>query len=81
LVQGKKYGWGWTPVTPQGWIIVGAYIVLVYAGVAGFRRALDAGLDAWPATALLILWVAISSAALIGIALATGEPPRWRWGK
>ena len=27
----KLYGWGWTPVTWQGWLVLGVYVVLLIA--------------------------------------------------
>jgi hypothetical protein len=39
-----------------------------------------AGADQGLATVLYLAWVALLVAALIAIAYATGEPPRWRWG-
>ena len=27
----KLYGWGWTPVTWQGWLVLGVYVALLVA--------------------------------------------------
>jgi len=45
-----------------------------------FSRLRD-GADPPTATILYLLWIAVSVAALIAVAWATGERPRWRWGR
>jgi hypothetical protein len=68
----KRYGWGWTPSTWQGWLVLVGYVALVIwanilLGHGGdvLRRALVVG--GLTLALVLICWV-------------KGEPSRWRWG-
>lgn len=76
--KAKRYGWGWTPATWQGWSILTGFIAIV---VWNFFR-LDAHSHSNSDTlrpfiiqtvglVLILLWVCQK----------TGEKPRWRWGK
>lgn len=62
----KQYGWGWTPASWEGWIVMLAYV----AGVLYFFRNADA--QALPFIML--------TAALIIICFVKGEAPKWQWG-
>jgi len=69
----KRYGWGWgLPTAWQGWLVFVGYILLLVVGAFLFspREALAA----------YLIYVAVLSAALIGVCWLKGEPPRWRWG-
>jgi hypothetical protein len=74
------YGWGWTPISIEGWIVVAFFVILLLSGTAIFVWQLRAGADTRIASALFILWVAVLSGSITVIAWATGEPPHWRWG-
>ncbi|XKT74342.1 MAG: hypothetical protein ACJKTH_03230 [Patescibacteria group bacterium UBA2163] len=68
----KVFGWGWTPVTWQGWLVVlAAVAVLVLA--AQFLLVEEKVLEYF---AILIVMVAI----IIAIGYWKGEPPKWQWG-
>ena len=74
----KRYGYGWYPVTPQGWAVMAIWL-LWFAGSFlrwdGFRH--DGSTDQ-------LYWagdVALSVLALVAVSYLTGEKPRWRWGK
>jgi ABC-type Fe3+-siderophore transport system permease subunit len=70
--KAKEYGWGWYPVTWQGWLVLGAWFVLF---VALMSRP-DEGNAPWP----VLVGVIASVIALIAICWKTGERPSWRWG-
>lgn len=73
----KLYGWGWTPVTWQGWLITGVYIALIIffaTGIADNATPKEVGLS-------FLLPLLILSVAFIRTAYRTGEKPRWQWGK
>lgn len=61
----KKYGWGWTPNTWQGWTAV---IVTVFGIIFGM-------------TTDSLFTIAASAAALIVVSYVKGPKPEWRWGK
>ena len=74
----KTYGWGWTPVSFEGWLVL-----LIYAAVnIWIFRNLDAlshsGSDTLIAFAPRFLALA---AILYFICIYKGEKPKWQWGK
>jgi len=78
--KARRYGWGWTPASAAGWIVLAVFFVVTALGTAAYVYALRRGVDLRLAVSLFLLWQALLSGAFIAIAFATGEPPRWRWG-
>ena len=72
----KIFGWGWTPATREGWLVIISFlaVVLLIAWRAEGRVVTDGA-----ALRELILPVILAAALLIGICYKTGEPPRWQW--
>ena len=79
--RARSFGWGWTPVTVEGWLVLGVFLVGVAVDIAVFTRRLQSGGDPRPATVTFLVWLAILSGALVAICWMTGERPRWRWGR
>lgn len=75
----RRYGWGYMPVTWQGWAVVGGYIVIVAALVPAFLDAPEA-VAAKEAGFFVILFTAVT-AGLLMISFSKGPRPRWRWGR
>lgn len=71
----KKYGWGWVPVTWQGWAFVSLYLVAVIWG--GARLGQSPSIDG---TASFIADIAVLTLTLVTICTLKGEHPRWQWG-
>jgi hypothetical protein len=72
----KIWGWGWTPVTWQGWAVtIGAIALIVAAALT-----LDEGATPQDMAFTFFLPILLVVSALIGIAYKTGEPPKWQWG-
>jgi len=73
----RRYGWGWVPVTWQGWLTVFVFAVGIIG--IGFVADRNQGVD------YLELWVIVAEVVLAsGLALACykrGPKPKWRWGK
>ncbi len=72
----KLYGWGWTPVTWQGWLVTLFYIGIVLA----LSLTID---DASPSREIAFMFVlpfVVLTAAFLRIAYKTGEKPKWQWG-
>jgi hypothetical protein len=67
----KRYGWGWTPVTGEGWAVIAAYLV----GLILISQRLAPGSLAYYGG------VAGITLLLIAIGYIKGETPAWRWGK
>jgi uncharacterized membrane protein YhaH (DUF805 family) len=76
--RAKEYGWGWTPATWQGWLLLLVYVVLVSFIFSHFdsssHSVSDTLLNFVPLTLLL-------TCILIFICFATGDKPSWRWGR
>ncbi|OGI68021.1 hypothetical protein A2738_00400 [Candidatus Nomurabacteria bacterium RIFCSPHIGHO2_01_FULL_42_15] len=73
----KLYGWGWTPVTWQGWVIILVFIIIV---VANYYR-IDASSPSESETLMNFIPQTIFLAALLMIlCYKKGEEPKWQWG-
>lgn len=72
----KTYGWGWTPASWEGWVVLVAYLVIIFilASAVEGESQREVGL-------FFILPGVIVTAALIRICYKTGESPRWQWGE
>lgn len=86
--RAKEYGWGWFPVTWQGWLVTVAFALLftltflVFFGWIG--SATEAGVEARDlAFGVLefLLAIGLLSYILYRICVRFGEKPGWRWGK
>lgn len=76
----KLYGWGWTPVTWQGWLVVLVYIVLIIALVSMREEAIPGNPDSGSSFLVLGGPVIVLTLLLIFICYKKGEKPRWNWG-
>lgn len=76
--KAKTYGWGWTPVTWQGWLVVALYLVCVayYAKDIGGLE-----MDTVNRFANFFIGLCGLTVLLIWICYKKGEKPRWSWGK
>lgn len=72
----KLYGWGWTPVTWQGWTVTLLYVILVIA----FALTIDERSSDREVVFTFVLPVTLLTIALIRICYKKGEKPRWQWG-
>ena len=67
----KLYGWGWTPCSWEGWLVLLVWLVLFVSLVKKFDHE-------WLKNEIFIL---LSVVVLIFICYKKGEKPRWQWGK
>jgi hypothetical protein len=79
--RARSYGWGWTPVTVEGWLVMLAFLVAVGIVPAVFLYQLRHGADPGRATLGFLVGLAILIGRLVAVCRATGERPRWRWGE
>lgn len=75
--KSKLFGWGWTPVKWQGWVVIALYV--------GFLIALFYKIDAVGYSEdMMIRGVSIpviaATAVLFAICYWKGEKPHWQWG-
>jgi uncharacterized membrane protein YhaH (DUF805 family) len=75
--KAKTFGWGWTPATWQGWLILLVYIISIAVSAILFLRPKPTP-SGWTC---YISTIAIATAILIAVCIKTGEKPTWRWGK
>lgn len=68
----KLYGWGWVPVTWQGWLVVVIAMAFVFLGI--YVGETD---DAPGAT---LLGFVIMLGIIFFFGFWKGEKPRWQWG-
>lgn len=75
--RAKRFGWGWTPSTWQGWAVLAMYIFAVFANVnlidKNIQSETDSFLSFFPTIYILTVF-------LIIICYVTGEKPKWNWG-
>jgi hypothetical protein len=76
--KAKRYGWGWYPVTWQGWLVIGIY---VFVNVYTFLQVDEISLTAADSLINFFLPCVFFLSVLLTICYLTGEKPRWRWGK
>jgi hypothetical protein len=68
----KRYGWGWTPASWQGWVTILVYMALVILNAV--RTVHD------PSFVPFVLQTIALSIVLLFISMIKGEKPRWQWG-
>ena len=71
----KIYGWGWFPITWQGWLVIALYVVAI---ITLALVLLPKNGQEFPG--IFIASVAILTIVLIVICYKKGEKPRWQWG-
>jgi hypothetical protein len=79
--KARSYGWGWTPVSWQGWAVTAAALILIGLGSAAFIARVRSGADIRAAVIGFLLWNFAVAGGLMVVAWITGEQPRWRWGE
>ena len=72
----KLFGWGWTPVKWQGWLIILIYI----AGLLFFAFTIDSQSTNREIVFTFILPIILLTITLIRICYKKGEKPKWMWG-
>jgi len=74
--KAKMYGWGWTPISWEGWIITILYLIaIIQFGLEADRWA-HSGSDALISFAIPFI---VTTIFLLVICYARGERPGWRW--
>lgn len=76
----KIWGWGWVPVTWQGWLTTFVYIGLILLLVLNREEPIPGNPDSGSNFLVFGLPFSILTAVFVYIAYRTGEKPRWQWG-
>ncbi|MDX9913654.1 MAG: hypothetical protein RBS77_03680 [Candidatus Moranbacteria bacterium] len=74
--KAKLFGWGWTPVTWQGWLITLIYVALLIL----FALTIDENSLDREVLFTFVLPVVLLTITFIRVAYKKGEKPRWNWG-
>ena len=74
--KAKLYGWGWTPATWQGWLVIVIFIGLLILNSRHFSAVYPSS----EAVNSFVLQNIILVLIVMLICYQTGEKPRWRWG-
>ena len=74
----KRYGWGWYPISWEGWFILAIYVVLMVKQFIDVDKMSHSNSDTLIGFALPFI---VSTSLLIAICYWKGEPPRWQWGE
>lgn len=72
----KLFGWGWVPVTWQGWLVILTYIILVIL----FSLTIDENSPTQEVFFTFILPIMLLTITLVRICYKKGEKPKWQWG-
>ena len=73
----KLYGWGWTPATTEGWVVIFVFIGLLIGNGIYFANT------PMPTSGVLLWFFArtlVLVALVIVICYKKGEKPKWQWG-
>lgn len=73
----KTYGWGWTPSTWQGWVVIALYLLFVFPIFFYSDDNLHSASDTLLGAVLPFI---ILTSGLIFICYKKGESPKWQWG-
>ena len=86
--KAKEYGWGWYPVSWQGWALTAVFAALyaisfvLFFGWAGSATEAHANTQTSVLGILeFLIWIAFLTYLLIRICTKYGEKPGWRWGR
>ncbi len=78
--KAKLYGWGWTPATWQGWLVMFIYLVLIFLLLLTREEDIVGNPDSGSNVLVFALPIILLTALLISICYKKGEKPRWQWG-
>ncbi len=76
--KAKLYGWGWNPVTWQGWLVT----ILYSFCMVGYFTYVDYNTASVLDTFVqFVVPFVVGTGALLFVCYKKGERSRWRWGQ
>ena len=79
--RAKRFGWGWTPVTWQGWLVTLGYAIIIVDQITSTFRYDKTGSGSVSDTMIYFgLNFILSTVLLLIICYMKGEREGWRWG-
>jgi hypothetical protein len=76
--KAKRYGWGWTPTSWEGWVIMLVYIIYLVHVFRVIDAVQHSGSDTLINFAPRFI---LATLILLAICYTNGEKPRWHWGE
>jgi len=76
--RAKYFGWGWTPITWQGWLLTLIYVVFLVFMIEGAENWIGI---LFGGVLNILFPVIVVSISFISICYMRGEKPVWRWGR
>ena len=79
--KAKKFGWGWYPITWQGFLLTMVFAALYVLGIGAYSRILSENQNSiLIATIILILYFILITKLMFIIYTKKGEKAKWNWG-
>jgi len=75
--RAKRYGWGWTPNSWQGWLAIGVFVTLI---VGGSMFLFGDEPETTGQIVLFVAWFVSCLMCLLVVSYRKGEKPGWHWG-
>ncbi len=69
----RRYGWGWTPASPQGWLALAVFVGALMLPKVIMGEDSQKGIPGK-------IWRWGLSAGFLAFVSTRGPKPRWRWG-
>ena len=76
--KAKNYGWGWYPVSWQGWVLVTMYIIALLSFAFTIDNNVHSNSDFLINYSVPFI---ILTSLLLFVCYIRGEKPEWRWGR
>jgi ABC-type phosphate/phosphonate transport system permease subunit len=76
--RAKNYGWGWYPVTWEGWLVTILFVLFITFRANKVSQMFDTD------SSFIFRYffeISFSIIPLLVICYLKGEKPEWRWGK
>lgn len=74
----RRYGYGWTPVTKEGWGIVVVFLGILILGALAIKDTPKG--EFTKEVGFYLIAVAIVTVILVRVSMNKGPKPKWRWG-
>ncbi len=74
----RRYGYGWTPVTWQGGVVILVFVAVILLGSLTLKDTPENTFST--ELGIYLLTVLIATGVLVQITLKKGPKPKWRWG-
>ena len=75
--KARSYGYGWEPVTWQGWLVVILFVGGLLWNAYTFLQTTQGSAD----VKMLIIRFLVLLVLMVLIGHLMGEKPKWNWGK